>query len=119
MKGNTVAGVEELAVVCAGRGVVFGVEDAACTGAQARRRRNQHPETKPNDASTALGLKHRFPVGATLLSTTKAGQRVIEIGLLNDLARCAWLDRYRVVPEVEDRAIRVPPTSGKTWKGHR
>ena len=60
MKGNTVAGVEELAVVCAGRGVMF-----------------------------------------------------------NDLARCTWLDRYRVVPEVEDRVIRVPPTSGKTWKGHR
>ena len=73
-----------------------------------------------NDAgSAALELTYRLRVGAAFLAKTEAGQCLIEIGLRDDLKHCAQLDRYRVVPEMEDRVIRVPTTSSKASKLHR
>ena len=119
MTDDTGAGVEKLAVICAGRGATFDAEDAPCTGTQTGRRRRQHPETKRNDGSGARELTYRVPVGVALLSSTKAGQRVVRIGLPNDLAPRVGSDRCRLASEMEGRVIRVPPTRGRTWKGHR
>ena len=116
---DAVAGVEELVVVCAGRGGTFAVEDALCAGTLIRRLRDRHPEMELNDAgSAALKLTHRLRVDVAFLARTKAGQRLIEIGLRDDLKHCAQLDRYRVVPKMEDRVIRVPPTSSTISKAH-
>ncbi len=116
---DAVAGSEELVVVCAGRGGMFAAEDALCAGALIRRLGDGHPGVELNDAgSAALELTYRFRVGAAFLAGTRAGRRLIEIGLRDDLEHCAQLDRYRVVPEMEDRVIRVPPTSSEASKLH-
>ena len=52
------------------------------------------------------------------VSRFPAEPRRLKIGLLSDLARRAWSDRYRVAPEMEDRVIRVPPRAAKTARGH-
>ncbi len=117
---DAVVGSEELVVVCAGRGGMFAVEDALCAGALIRRLRDGHPEVELDDAgSAALELTYRFQVGAAFLARTKAGRCLTEIGLRDDLKHCAQLDRYRVVPEMEDRVIRVPPTSSEASKVRR
>ena len=116
---DAVAGVEELVVVCAGRGRRFSVEDALCAGTLIRRLRDRHSEMELNDAaSAALELTYRLRVGVAFLAKTKAGQRLNEIGLRDDLKHCAQLDRYRVVPEMEDRVIRGPETSSTASKAH-
>ena len=107
---DAVAGSEKLVVVCAGRGGTFAAEDALCAGTLIRRLRDGHPEMELNDAgSAALELTYRLRVDAAFLARTEAGQCLIEIGLRDDLKHCVQLDRYRVVPEMEDRVIRVPP----------
>ena len=116
---DAVAGVEELVVVCAGRGGTFALEDALCAGTLIRRLGGRHPEMELNDAgSAAFELTHRIRVDLAFLSSTKAGRCLIEVGLGDDLKHCAQLDRYRVVPEMEDRVIHVPPTSSTTSKVH-
>jgi len=131
---ETVRGVDELAVVGAGRDDAFALEDVACTGLLLRRIalwREEDPSaarthaegggaepdvpgTPPpegwkramNDAAVAAwALAARPPIDASFLRGTDAGAMLAELGLAADLELCAALDRYPVVPAMRDRQI--------------
>ena len=118
---DAVAAVERLVVVCAGREGRFSVDDAVCAGALLNSLRERHDrEIELNDAGyAALELSHRFRVGADFLAMTEAGKSLIEIGFRDDLRFCAQVDRYAVVPEMEERVIRVPSMSPKAPEASR
>ncbi len=118
---DAVAAVERLVVVCAGREGRFSVDDAVCAGALLNSLRERHDgEIELNDAGyAALELSHRFRVGADFLAMTDAGKNLIEIGFRDDLRFCAQVDRYAVVPEMEERVIYVPSMSPRAPEASR
>jgi len=104
-----VSDVDYLVVVCAGRAGMFSLDDAVCAGALMRRVcERQDGEVEFNDAGmAAMELANTFRVNAAFLASTWSGQRIVEIGLREDLELCAQIDRHAVVPEMEDLVIRV------------
>lgn len=109
--------VEALAVVCAGRTGRYAAEDAVCAGAlleriAALRSGRGLPAPKALDDAVGMvrGLAERTEVGPSFLAETVAGRALAEIGLGADLAWCARVDRYEIVPEMYDRAIRIRPS---------
>ena len=61
-----------------------------------------------NDAAmAAIELANTFRVNADFLASTSTGQRLIEIGLREDLELCAQIDCHMLVPEMDDRVIRA------------
>ncbi len=107
---DAVADVERLVVVCAGREGRFATDDAVCAGALLDRLGERHEGgIELNDAGyAALELANRFRIGADFLAMTDGGKRLVDIGFRDDLKHCAQIDRYAVVPEMEDRVIRLP-----------
>ena len=110
---DAVAAAERLVVVCAGREGAFSLDDVVCAGMLLDRLREWHDgEIELNDAGyAALELSYRLRVGVDFLAMTDAGKSLIEIGFRDDLKHCAQLDRYAVVPEMEERVIQVPSMS--------
>ena len=104
-----VSEVEYLVVVCAGRAGLFSLEDAVCAGALLLRvREKQDEEIEFNDAAmAAMELANDLQVNSDFLASTAAGQRLVEIGFREDLDLCAQIDQHTVVPEMDDRVIRV------------
>ncbi len=113
---EAVTDVEHLVVVCAGREGRFATDDAVCAGALIDRLQGlNEEEIELNDAGhAALELANRFRIGADFLAMTDGGKNLVDIGFHDDLTHCAQLDRYSVVPEMEDRVIQVlsPDSSG-------
>ena len=112
---DAVAAVEQLVVVCAGREGRFSADDALCAGVLLDRlQAGNAGEIGLNDAGqAALELAGRFRVGADFLAMTDGGNSLVEIGFHENLKHCAQLDRYAVVPEMEDRVIHVPALSSR------
>lgn len=104
-----VAGVERLVVACAGRSGAFALEDTLCAGHLIRRLRaaGTEPLILTDGAIAAEALADAFPVGETLAATA-AGRDLAEAGLVDDVADCARFDVHSVVPELDDRVIRLP-----------
>ena len=104
-----VSEVEYLVVVCSGRAGLFSLEDAVCAGALLLRvREKQDEEIEFNDAAmAAMELANAFQVNSDFLASTAAGQRLVEIGFREDLDLCAQIDQHTVVPEMDNRVIRV------------
>jgi 2-phosphosulfolactate phosphatase len=96
-----------VAVLCAGREDRFSLEDALCAGFLiARIQSAQGTAPVLNDASrAALALADSLQPDLAFLSETAAGRALIEIGLGDDLAVCAQIDRHAIVPEMRDQAI--------------
>lgn len=110
---DTVAAAERLVVVCAGRDGTFSLDDVVCAGILLDRLRERYDgDIELNDAAyAAIELSYRLRVGADFLAMTDAGKSLIEIGFREDLKHCAQLDRYTVVPEMEERVIHLPSMS--------
>jgi 2-phosphosulfolactate phosphatase len=104
-----VSDVDYLVVVCAGRAGMFSLDDAVCAGVLMRRVcERQDGDLEFNDAGmAAMELANTFRVNADFLASTWSGQRIVEIGLREDLELCAQIDRHAVVPEMDDLVIRV------------
>ena len=104
-----VSDVDYLVVVCAGRARMFSLDDAVCAGALLRRVwATQDGNVELNDAAmAAIELANTFRVNADFLASTSTGQRLIEIGLREDLELCAQIDCHMLVPEMDDRVIRA------------
>lgn len=104
---------DALAVVCAGRENRFSLDDALCAGVLVQKilaRRETEPllnvEAVLNDgARVALDLAEKYSPDEAFLRSTLAGRALEEIGLDGDLALCASMDRYDVVPEMKERQI--------------
>ena len=107
---KTAAEAEDVAVICAGREDQFSLEDAICAGQLVRRITKFWGDVpEMNDAARgALSLAEQREPDQEFLATTAAGRALIEIGLEGDLAACARKNRYELVPEMVDRAVRIP-----------
>jgi 2-phosphosulfolactate phosphatase len=101
---------ESIVVVCAGMTGLFSLDDAVCAGALVQRIRTAAAsEVELNDAAMgAVEMALTFRVNAQFLAATSTGQRLREIGFREDLEVCAEIDRHSVVPEMDDRVIRLP-----------
>jgi len=115
---EAVAGASAVTVVCAGKEGRFALDDAFCAGLLIRELTRVLGEAGPgrlalNDqARAALSLVDPFSLDAAFLRSTAAGAALVDIGLEGDLESCARANRYTLVPEMEDRVLRLPAGSG-------
>lgn len=105
---------KSLAIVCAGSGGRFALEDAACAGRFVRgvARRGIQPDL--GDAARAAALIDRR-LGADvegMLRHSDHGRNLVAAGFEADLARCAAIDSHPVVPVLRDRQL-VPLGTGR------
>lgn len=105
---TAVAGVDRLVIACAGRSGAFALEDALCAGhlIGRLRERGTDPLALSDSARASEALAAAFPVPGSL-SETAAGRELAEAGLGSDVADCAHFDIHTVVPELDDRVIRL------------
>lgn len=101
-------GGTDVAIVCAGRDKQFALEDAGCAGRYVRRLSQRLANVAINDAAQACVLIDRR-YGETgverLLEASAAGRALREVGLGDDIAACAAIDAYPVIPIYQDRQI--------------
>ncbi len=108
---------DSIVVVCAGREGLFSLDDAVCAGALVQRIRTAaEVDVELNDAAMgAVEMALTFRISTHFLASTSSGQRLIEIGLGEDLEVCAEIDRHSVVPEMDDRVIQLAfPNTGSS-----
>jgi len=100
---------DEMVIVCAGREGRFAADDAVCAGNLLMALQERYDgEIVLNDAAqAALELTNKFRVGVDFLAMTDGGKSLVDIGLREDLDHCAMVNRYDVVPEMEDRVIQL------------
>lgn len=102
------ASAELIAIVCAGQEDGFSLDDALCAGHLIQRilEHCEDEELELNDASRAVrALAQAREPTRRFLSLAAAGKAVIEIGLEDDLAICADVDRHDIVVEMHDQTI--------------
>ncbi len=104
---SALRGGADVSIVCAGRDRQFSLEDAACAGRFARSIAKQIVELEMNDAARACELIDRKYGDRLdrLFQESEHGQALIEAGFRDDLAVCAAIDSYPVVPIYQERHI--------------
>ena len=106
---GAVAGEEDLVVLCAGREDRFSLDDAVCAGLileHALGGREGAPELD-DGARAALSLARDVTPDWAFLRSVAAGRALIDIGLAGDVEHCAHRDLHVIVPEMQDRMIRI------------
>lgn len=106
----------KVVLVCAGKEGRFALDDAVCAGLFLKALTTPDEDTQAPARATmldegsrvALHLADAFPLSERFLRTTAAGGALVEVELAEDLASCARLNTVSIVPEMEDRVIRVP-----------
>ncbi len=104
----------DVVIPCSGHERQFTLEDAGCAGRYVRAIQKGLNEVATNDGATACALIDR-KYGeniAKLLQDSNHGQALIGAGFGDDLAFCAALDSFPVVPVYHDRQI-VPLGTGR------
>jgi 2-phosphosulfolactate phosphatase len=100
-------GGTDLAIVCAGRDRQFSLEDAACAGRYVRHITKALANVDINDAARAATLvnaRYRDEIGR-VFEESEHGRLLMGAGYAADLAVCAAIDSYPVVPIYADRQI--------------
>jgi 2-phosphosulfolactate phosphatase len=100
-------GGTDVAIVCAGRGRQFSLEDAACAGRYVHHVTRRLTSVELNDAALAASLLDR-KYGDDLMRlflASEHGRALREVGLGDDLAVCGAVDTYGVVPVYQERQI--------------
>lgn len=100
-------GGTEVALICAGRDRQFSLEDAACAGRYTRHITKRLANIQVNDAGRAAMLidaRYREDIGR-LFEEASHGAALAEAGYGDDLAVCAAVDSYPVIPLYADRQI--------------
>ena len=110
---RAVSGDERIVFICAGKEDRFSLDDALCAGLILRgvaggKDASFHGIRLDDASKSALALADVYEVSAELLRETAAGDALVEVGLGADLQQCAEVDRYQLVPEMDDRMIRLP-----------
>lgn len=111
---ETIRDEERIVVQCSGMGNRFAMDDALCAGHLIRRlldwgERDGLPVAPVlNDAArAALALARAVEPSDTFLASTAGGRTLSEIGLGDDLALCAQMDRHQSVPRLVDQALTL------------
>lgn len=93
---------QENSVILACSGVVntFSLEDAVCAGMFVHVLSAAVPEISKTPAATAAEILYTYYQADLLamLQNSDGGRRVAQIGLAQDLAACAEVDKYPIVP---------------------
>jgi 2-phosphosulfolactate phosphatase len=99
--------VQGARVVCAGQDRQFALEDAACAGRYVYQICKRIQSAEMNDAALAASLIDR-KYGDNLMrlfQTAAHGRALAAAGFEEDLAACAVVDSYPVIPISQDRHI--------------
>ncbi|MFL5595433.1 MAG: 2-phosphosulfolactate phosphatase [Gemmatimonadaceae bacterium] len=97
----------DIAIICAGEEGSFTLEDAACAGRYVRAIPKRADAVQVNDAASAsvmIEKKYGDNIAKVFKESTH-GQALEEAGFGDDLAACAEVDSYPVVPIYQDRQI--------------
>ena len=100
-------GGADVTIVCAGQDRQFGLEDAACAGRYVHQLTKRHQLAEVNDAALAASLIDR-KYGDNLMrlfGTAVHGRALAAAGFEGDLAACAAVDSFPVIPIYQDRHI--------------
>ncbi|MDH3272731.1 MAG: 2-phosphosulfolactate phosphatase [Gemmatimonadota bacterium] len=98
---------DHVVIICAGQEDRFSLDDALCAGHLIQRMiADSEDEHELNDAARAVrALASARKATKKFLGLTAAGAAIIEIGLADDLALCADVDRHDIVVYMSDQAI--------------
>jgi 2-phosphosulfolactate phosphatase len=109
MLRTALRGGTDVTLVCAGRDRQFGLEDAGCAGRFVYHMTKRLTNVTLNDAAQACVLIDRkYGDNITkLFDASEHGQALRAAGYVDDLATCAALDSYPVVPLYQDRQITL------------
>ena len=100
-------GGADITLVCAGQDRQFALEDAACAGRYVHNVSRRMTDLDMNDAALAASLIDR-KYGDNLLrlfNTAAHGRALAAAGFEEDLAACAAVDSFPVIPIYQDRLI--------------
>ena len=100
-------GGADITIVCAGQDRQFALEDAACAGRYVHQVSKRLSAIDVNDAALAASLIDR-KYGDNLMrlfNTAAHGRALAAAGFEEDLAACAAVDSYPVIPIYQDRQI--------------
>jgi 2-phosphosulfolactate phosphatase len=100
-------GGADITLVCAGQDRQFALEDAACAGRYVSNISKRLADIDVNDAALAASLIDR-KYGDNLMrlfNTAAHGRALAAAGFEGDLAACAAVDSYPVIPIYQDRLI--------------
>ena len=97
----------DVTIVCSGTDRHFSLEDAALAGRLVRGIARRRPEVELNDAARTCALLDRRygPRVEELFADASHGRALAAAGFAADLAVCATIDAYPVVPVYVDRQI--------------
>ena len=100
-------GGTDIAIVCGGREKQFSLEDAACAGRYVHHVSRRLADVALNDAAlAAMLIDRRFSDNILrLFSASEHGRALSEAGFEDDLAACAAVDSFPVIPLYQDRQI--------------
>ena len=100
-------GGTDITVVCAGRERQFSLEDAACAGRFVHHVSRRLSDVAVNDAALAsMLIDRRYSDNLLrLFSASAHGRALNDAGFGDDLAACAAVDSYPVIPLFQDRQI--------------
>jgi 2-phosphosulfolactate phosphatase len=100
-------GGTDVAIICAGRGRQFSLEDAGCAGRYVNQVTRRLTSVDLNDAAHAASLIDR-KYGDNLMRLFLAsvhGRALREAGFAEDLTVCGTVDAFGVVPVYQERQI--------------
>lgn len=105
-------GGTDVTILCAGQDRGFALEDAACAGHYVQAITTKYSKAEVNDAAqAAILIDKKYGTNIKrLLRSSAHGLALIEAGFEDDIAICADVDSYPVLPVYQDRQItRVGP----------
>jgi len=107
MLRTALRGGADIAIVCAGRERHFALEDAGCAGRYVNHVSKRMTNITLNDAAQACALIDRkYGDGIVrLFDASEHGRSLREAGFGDDLAACAAVDSFPVIPLYQDRII--------------
>jgi len=107
---------EDFAIVCAGKQLLFCIEDAVCAGMLVKMLVENSPVAVDlNDAAGAAQVLYRT-VGKNLLKMAKSsdhGRYLVEIGFEGDLKTCVSVDSIPVLPLLIGNVIKLKKEENK------
>ena len=107
MLRTALRGGTDIAIVCAGRDRQFALEDAGCAGRYVNNVSKRMASIVLNDAAQSCGLIDRKYGDQVqrLFEASEHGRALRDAGFGDDLAACAAIDSYPVIPLYQDRQI--------------
>ena len=107
MLRTAIRGGADIAILCAGTEKQFSLEDAACAGRYVHQAMRRRSDIALNDAALAgMLIDRRYSDNLMrLFSASSHGRAMSEAGYGDDLAVCAAIDSYPVIPIYQDRQI--------------